>query len=313
MARIGISYEQVAAVCDALQAANRSITINSVREALGNTGSPNTIHAHLVKWRAARPVAKAAAYELPPDLVNALGKEMAKAAAGARAEIEEKLVTAQSEAAQLSATGEVLEQQNADLQEQLNDVASERDAADTLASERQVEINHLTDLVQRERDFVGQAQTQAATLQVTVTEQSKEIEALHKQLAKLTTDLQVNTDQRIAAEREKAVAEAKQAAADEAKKTATESLTAALNDAKANAAERYANYEKQLQQAQATEDRINKTVFAMEAKNAELQKRLDAELVKQVAVKPATDAAEVSPVEAPTPPKAAKKAVKKGE
>ena len=128
MARLGITYEQVAAACDSLMGANRPITINSVREVLG-TGSPNTVHAHLVKWRAARPVATAAAYELPTDLVNAFGKEMAKAKAAARAEIESTLVTVQEEAAQLSAVGETLEQQLSDITEQLTSVASERDAA----------------------------------------------------------------------------------------------------------------------------------------------------------------------------------------
>ncbi|HIA1771049.1 TPA: DNA-binding protein, partial [Salmonella enterica] len=31
-------------------------TIRAVRERLGDTGSPNTIHKHLAAWREARPV-----------------------------------------------------------------------------------------------------------------------------------------------------------------------------------------------------------------------------------------------------------------
>ena len=55
MARVGITFEQVAAAADALVGEGQSPTIKAVRERLG-TGSPNTIHAHLVQWRQARPV-----------------------------------------------------------------------------------------------------------------------------------------------------------------------------------------------------------------------------------------------------------------
>ena len=65
MARQGITFEQVAAVADALAGEGQQPTIRAVREKLGDTGSPNTIHKHLTAWREARPVAAAAAPELP--------------------------------------------------------------------------------------------------------------------------------------------------------------------------------------------------------------------------------------------------------
>lgn len=61
MARQGITFEQVAAVADALAGEGQQPTIRAVREKLGDTGSPNTIHKHLTAWREARPVAAAAA------------------------------------------------------------------------------------------------------------------------------------------------------------------------------------------------------------------------------------------------------------
>ena len=61
MARQGITFEQVAAVADALAGEGQQPTIRAVRERLGDTGSPNTIHKHLAAWREARPVAAAAA------------------------------------------------------------------------------------------------------------------------------------------------------------------------------------------------------------------------------------------------------------
>ena len=78
MAREGITYEQVSAVADALVGAGQSPTIKGVREALG-TGSPNTVHRHLVAWRAARPVAQATARTLPGPIIDAIGQEIHQA------------------------------------------------------------------------------------------------------------------------------------------------------------------------------------------------------------------------------------------
>jgi colicin import membrane protein len=84
-------------------------TIRAVREKLGDTGSPNTIHKHLTAWREARPVAAAAAPELPQALTAAIAAEIERAASQARGEIEGRLVQAQAEAAELAAAGEALE------------------------------------------------------------------------------------------------------------------------------------------------------------------------------------------------------------
>ncbi len=100
MAREGISYDQVAAAADALVGAGQKPSIRNVREALG-TGSPNTVHRHLTAWRAAQPVAQGVAYELPADLANAFGRELARGAAAARAEVEAQLVEARQEAARV--------------------------------------------------------------------------------------------------------------------------------------------------------------------------------------------------------------------
>ena len=109
MARIGITFEQVAAAADALAGEGQQTTIRAVRERLGSTGSPNTIHKHLTAWREARPIAAAAAPELPQALAAAIAAEIERAAAAARGEIEGRLVQAQAEAVELAAAGETLE------------------------------------------------------------------------------------------------------------------------------------------------------------------------------------------------------------
>ena len=67
MARQGITFEQVAAVADALAGEGQQPTIRAVRERLGDTGSPNTIHKHLAAWREARGAGwRSSPFVLPP-------------------------------------------------------------------------------------------------------------------------------------------------------------------------------------------------------------------------------------------------------
>ena len=106
MAREGVTFEQVAAVADALVGAGQQPTIRAVREGLGGTGSPNTIHKLLAKWRDARPVAIASAPELPQALVTALANEIARATSQARSEAEARLAAEQADAKRLADDGD---------------------------------------------------------------------------------------------------------------------------------------------------------------------------------------------------------------
>lgn len=135
MAREGITFEQVAAAADALVGEGQQPTIRAIRERLG-TGSPNTVHKHLTAWREARPVAAAAAPELPQALTAAIAAEIERAAAQARAEIEGRLVQAQGEAAELATAGEVIEAERDALAEQVAELTRERDTLAGKASNR---------------------------------------------------------------------------------------------------------------------------------------------------------------------------------
>ncbi|MBO2007085.1 DNA-binding protein [Serratia marcescens] len=126
MAREGITFEQVAAAADALVGEGQQPTIRAIRERLG-TGSPNTVHKHLTARREARPVAAAAAPELPQALTAAIAAEIERAAAQARAEIEGRLVQARGEAVELAAAGEVIEAERDALAEQVAELTRERD------------------------------------------------------------------------------------------------------------------------------------------------------------------------------------------
>jgi len=159
MARQGITFEQVAAVADALAGEGQQPTIRAVREKLGDTGSPNTIHKHLTAWREARPVAAAAAPELPQALTAAIAAEIERAASRARGEIEGRLVQAQAEAAELAAAGEVLEGERDELAEQVAVLTTERD---TLAGKAAQQAADLAEAQQRiEREQQGRARERA--------------------------------------------------------------------------------------------------------------------------------------------------------
>ena len=162
MARQGITFEQVAAVADALAGEGQQPTIRAVRERLGDTGSPNTIHKHLAAWREARPVAAAAAPELPQALTAAIAAEIERAASRARGEIEGRLVQAQAEAAELAAAGEVLEGERDELAEQVAGLTTERDtlagkAAQQAADLAEAEIERLREALVAQNDLLRSA------------------------------------------------------------------------------------------------------------------------------------------------------------
>lgn len=208
MARIGVSFDQVKAIVDALEGEGKPATIQAVREALG-TGSPNTIHKHLVALREARPVARSATLELPPDLVNALANELSKAASKARAEIEGELVQTQAEAVDLSAAGEVLETQLSDLNEQMTETAAERDAAVARAAAHVGEIARLVAEVERERALAGAAQTEAATSRLKIDSFAEKLETQAEEITRLSVALNAVDLARQDAEKKAAVALAK--------------------------------------------------------------------------------------------------------
>ena len=214
MARTGITYEQVAAVADALIGAGQQPTIKGVRERLG-TGSPNTVHAHLVAWREARPVAVVEAPTLPASLTAAIAAEISQAAARARAEIEGELVRVQGEAAELSAAGGVLEDQVADLTEQLADVGAERDRAVTLAAERADEIARLVEQVEREQRSAEAARVELATARLRLEGLAERQTAQAADVVRLTAALDEQRQARAVAEQAGAVLAARLEAATE--------------------------------------------------------------------------------------------------
>jgi len=231
MARIGVTAEQVSAVADALVGEGKTVSIRSVRERLGDKGSPNTIQKHLAAWRDARPMAAASALELPQGLATAIAAEIGRAAAQARAEIESRLVEVQAEAADLAFAGEALEDERDALQAQIAALTTERDTLAGKAAQQAADLSDLVGRVEREQQAAEAARVELAKASLRAEGLNERYAAQTNELEQLRTAIDTERRARIAAEQSAAVLEARlEASAD----------LAARSEARAMAAERLA-------------------------------------------------------------------------
>ena len=208
MARPGITYDEVIAAIDALLASGEEPTIQRIREHLG-TGSPNTIHRHLVTWRASRPVEQRKAPELPAELQAALVKEIERQAAEARTDVERSLVEAQKEAATLAKAGEELEELNGTLEEQNEALAAEKERQAALANERHDEIEELKINLDRERKAAEEARIQVAQGRNKIEALDKQADELRAKLTDAAAEAKSAQAAQVVAEKTAAVAEAR--------------------------------------------------------------------------------------------------------
>ena len=205
MARIGVTSEQVSAVADALIGEGKQATIRAVRERLGDRGSPNTIQKHLSAWRDARPMAAAAALELPQALAAAIAAEIGRAAAQARAEIEGRLVEVQTEAADLALTGESLEDERDSLIAQMAVLTTERDTLAGKAAQQAADLVELTGRVEREQQAAEAARVELATARLRAEGLTERHAAQGKEVEQLRAAVEDERKGRIAAEQAAAV------------------------------------------------------------------------------------------------------------
>ena len=205
MTRAGIQFEQVAAVADALMGEGQPPTIRAVRERLGDTGSPNTIHKHLATWREARPVAVAAASVLPQALTAAIAAEIERAASQARGEIEGRLVQVQTEAAELAVSGEATEAERDALAEQVAALTTERDTLTGRAAQQAADLAEQARRIEREQQAAEAARVELATARLKIEAQAEARADQSAEIERLRAALEVESRGRIAAEQQAAV------------------------------------------------------------------------------------------------------------
>ena len=209
MARPGITYDEVIAAANGLVAKGEELTIMGVREELGNTGSPNTIHRHLTAWKDAQPVAQRKVRELPGDLQNALLKEIDRQVADARSEVERELVSAQKAAEMLSKEGESLEDRNAELEEENDELTDANGRLEALSEERHGEVKNLNDKLDTERKSLEEARIQIAQGRNKIDSLEDAIIELKDRNTQVSADLNVAEGGRVDAEKSAAVADAR--------------------------------------------------------------------------------------------------------
>ncbi|WP_439672873.1 DNA-binding protein [Cupriavidus necator] len=223
MARPGITYEQVAAVAEALVAQQLKPTLTAVRERLGS-GSMNTIHRYWSTWQEQqqkRPPRKLS--EPNSRLLAALGAELSKVAEEAAAEAEAALAQAMNELAAMAANGEALEKERDDLAQQLLEVTTDRDTVAGRANEQADEIERLQQGAARQQEELARVRRALAQAELRLDAVSR----LEDELVAVRGQWGSEQALRAAADKTAAVAEAQRAAEEAARQRAEARLSSA--------------------------------------------------------------------------------------
>ena len=259
-----ITYEQIAAIADAMKTEGAKPTSRAVRERLGNTGSMGTINKLLGRWKAGQERQISAALVLPPALQRVLLEFMDTELTSARTTLEAELAEQQQEAADLATENErqVIENDaQADTIELLRaEVSTHQGRAGQLESDLVVS----RDEAARERSGAELARTELAKAQLRLEAMPRleadlvavravlEAERTARQQAK--EDAAVLASKLEAAERRIAENEARSTKAEAATKAAGQQHTAEL-----------AEYKNTLQQTIAERDRHHAELLKLQA------------------------------------------------
>ena len=227
-----VTFEQIAAVADAMKIEGVKPTSRAVRERLGNTGSMGTINKLLGRWKSGQERQISAALVLPPALQRVLLEFIDTELTAARTTLETELADQQQEAADLATENErqVIENDTqAEAIELLRgEVATHQGRAGQLESDLVVARDEAT----RERSGAELARTELAKAQLRL----EAMPRLEADLVAVRGVLETERAARVAAEQQAAVLSAKLEAADRRATEADARTTKA--DARADAAAR---------------------------------------------------------------------------
>lgn len=193
---MAITYQDVVTAINTIIANGETPSIPRIRSALGNTGSPNTIHKHLSVWRAtAAPIVQRQPPQLPDALQVALVSEIERQVAAARVEIDKELAQANADLDLLSNTGEKLEEEIASVKAENSAMHDEKQRLDALVADRKEEIERLTHDLKIERENAESARIKLAqelnkkeTLESTVVDLKAEIQVLKGDIQTLVAE-----------------------------------------------------------------------------------------------------------------------------
>jgi chromosome segregation ATPase len=184
MARAGILYSQVAKAAAKLAAAGKNPTVDSVREALGGTGSKSTIAPMLKTWKSEHQESAAQAQlGLPAELVHAVKSVYDNLQADV--------------AQQLEAARKVHQQEQAALAERVNQAAADNRAltdANANLAQKLAQVEEAYDRLQHDQHkavvALTAAQTENAGLQQRLADRAAEVTSLAQQLTHARTQFE---------------------------------------------------------------------------------------------------------------------------
>ncbi|MGT2457773.1 DNA-binding protein [Cupriavidus basilensis] len=264
MARPAVSFDEVKNAAEALMAEQQKPTLRAIRERIGS-GSPNTIHRHWTAWQATQKPTARALPEPNPRLLSALGAELSKVAEEASAEAHAELAIALSDLGEYATRAEAMEAEMERLQEQIGQLASERDTFAGKASEQAEEIARLQQEAEREREDMASVRRTLAQAELRL----EAVPRLEREMAELRGQLEQSRAARVEADKSAAVAEAQRAGEQAARQQAEARL--------ARAEEREQQTRQELTDAiaahQVTRDRLVEAVGTGSAAQAELKQR----------------------------------------
>ena len=305
-----VTFEQIAAVADAMKIDGVKPTSRAVRERLGNTGSMGTINKLLGRWKSGQERQISAALVLPPALQRVLLEFMDTELTAARTTLETELADQQQEAADLATENERQVIENDAQAETIEQLRSDVAAHQGRAGQLEADLTASREEAVRERSGAELARTELAKAQLRL----EAMPRLEADLMAVRTDLEKERTARQQAEREAAVLTAKLEAA-ERRATESDARTGKAEAATAKAIEKAEAVARELVSANAAVqagqarlesvareiDDAKKTVATANADAkksgeaaAELRgqvEALQAQAINQVSEKPAPEAA----------------------
>ena len=228
-----VTFEQIAALADAMKMEGVKPTSRAVRERLGNTGSMGTINKLLQRWKSGQERQVSAALVLPPALQRALLEFMDNELTAARTTLETELADQQQEAADLATENERQVLENDSQSEVIEVLRADVSKHEGRAGQLESDLVVARDEAARERSGAELARTELAKAQLRL----EAMPRLEADLMAVRSDLEKERIARQQAEQTAAVQTAKLEAA-ERRATEADARTGKAEAATAKAIEK---------------------------------------------------------------------------
>lgn len=211
-----ITFEQVAAVADAMKTEGVKPKSRAVRERLGDTGSMGTINRHLQSWKKGQERKVSAALMLPPALQRVMLEFMDDELTSARTMLEAELADQQQEASDLATENERQVIENESQSDTIELLRAEVSVHQGRAGQLESDLVVAREDAARERSGAELARTELAKAQLRL----EAMPRLEADLVAVRASLDTERAARVTAEQAAAVLTAKLEAAE---RRATES------------------------------------------------------------------------------------------